>query len=102
MLVGLPALLEAEALSVQLQDMDMVGEAVEKGPGKPFRAKDFGPLIEGQVGGSQDLVLRGSVFLIAPQSCPTDGGHLRCPWDTSSAVSRWARKTIRRIPPGCP
>ena len=54
MLVGLPALLEAEALSVQLQDMDMVGEAVEKGPSEPFRAKDFGPLIEGQVGSSQD------------------------------------------------
>ena len=50
----------------------------------------------------KDLVLRGSVFLIAPQSCPTDGGHLRCPWDTSSAVSRWARMTIRRILPGCP
>jgi len=34
MLVGLPALLEAEALAVHLQDMDMVGEAVEEGPGE--------------------------------------------------------------------
>ena len=49
MLVGLPALLEAEALPVHLQDMDMVGEAVEEGPGEPFRAKDIGPLVEGQV-----------------------------------------------------
>ena len=34
MLVGLPALLEAEALSVHLHDMDMVGEAVEESPGE--------------------------------------------------------------------
>ena len=53
-LVGLPALLEAEAIPVHLQDMDMVGEAVEEGPGEAFRAEDLGPLVEGQVGGSQD------------------------------------------------
>ncbi len=47
MLVGVPALLEAEALSVHLQDMDMVGKAVEEGPGELFRAKDFSPLVEG-------------------------------------------------------
>ena len=47
MLVGLPALLEAEALPVHLQDMDMVGEAVEEGLGEAFRAKDLGPLVEG-------------------------------------------------------
>ena len=34
MLVGLPALLEAEAIPIHLQDMDMVGEAVEEGPGE--------------------------------------------------------------------
>ena len=54
MLVGLPALLEAEALPVHLQDMDMVSKAIEEGPGEPFRAKDISPLFEGQVGGSQD------------------------------------------------
>ncbi len=43
MLVGLPALFEAEALPVHLQDMDMVSKAVQEGPGEPFRAKDFGP-----------------------------------------------------------
>ena len=32
MRVGLPALLEAEAIPVQLQDMDMGGEAGEEGP----------------------------------------------------------------------
>ena len=52
MLVGLPALLEAEALTVHLQDMDMVGEAVEESPGEPFRAEDLGPFVEGQVGSS--------------------------------------------------
>ena len=31
----------------------MVGEAVEEGPGEPLRAKDLGPLVEGQVGGDQ-------------------------------------------------
>ena len=45
-LVGLPALLEAEAIPVHLQDIDMVGETVEEGPGEPFRAKDLGPLVE--------------------------------------------------------
>ena len=33
MLVCLPALLEAEALSVHLQDMDMVGKAVKERAG---------------------------------------------------------------------
>ena len=54
MLVGLPALLEAEAIPVHLQDMDMVGEAVEEGPSEVFRAKDLGPLVEGQVRRAQN------------------------------------------------
>ena len=45
MLVGLPALLEAEAIPVHLQDMDMLDEAVEEGLGEAFRAKDLGPLV---------------------------------------------------------
>ena len=44
MLVGLPALLEAEALSVHLQDMDMVSKAVQERAGQAFRTKDLGPL----------------------------------------------------------
>ena len=40
----------------------MVGEAVEEGPGEPFRAKDLGPLVEGQVGGNQD---RASLIALA-------------------------------------
>ena len=61
-LVGLPALLEAEAIPVHLQDIDMVGEAVEEGPGEPFRAEDLGPLVEGQVGCHQD---RSSLVAVA-------------------------------------
>lgn len=44
MLVSLPAVLEAVALPVHLQDVDMVGEAVEESSCEPFRAKDLGPL----------------------------------------------------------
>ena len=53
MLVGLPAVLEAIALPVHLQDVDMVSEAVEQGSGQPLRAKDLGPLVGGQVGSCQ-------------------------------------------------
>ena len=47
-LVSLPAVLEAVALPVHLQDIDMVGEAVEESSGEPFRVKHLGPLVEGQ------------------------------------------------------
>ena len=53
MLVCSPALLEAEALSVHLQDMDMVSKAGPERAGQAFRSKDLGPLVEGQVGGDQ-------------------------------------------------
>ncbi len=46
MLVGLPAVLEAVAVPVHLQDVDMVGEAVEQGSGEPLRAEHLGPLVE--------------------------------------------------------
>ncbi len=45
----LPATLETVALAVHLQDVDVVGEAVQQGPGQPLRAEDLGPLVEGQV-----------------------------------------------------
>ena len=38
MLVSLPAVLESVAVPVHFEDVDMVGEAVEKGSGQPFRA----------------------------------------------------------------
>ena len=50
---------EAVAVAVHLQDVDVVGEAVQQGTGEAFRAKHFGPLVEGEVGGDQD----GSPFV---------------------------------------
>ena len=32
----------------------MVGEPVQQRAGEPFRAEDFGPFVERQVGGDQD------------------------------------------------
>ena len=50
----LPAALETVAVAVYLQDVHMVSEAVQQRSGEPLRAKDFRPLVEGQVGGDQD------------------------------------------------
>ena len=50
----LPAVLEAVAVAVHLQDVDVVGETVQQRTGQPFRPEDFGPFVEGQVGGDQD------------------------------------------------
>ena len=52
--VGRPfaaALFETEAVAVHLEDVDVVGEAVEQSSGEAFGAKDFGPFGEGQVRG---------------------------------------------------
>ena len=47
------ALVETIALAVHLQDMDVVGETVEQGPGQAFRAEHFRPLVKGQIAGHQ-------------------------------------------------
>jgi hypothetical protein len=41
------ALLEAIAVAVHLQDVNVVREPVEQGSGEPLGAKDLGPLLEG-------------------------------------------------------
>ena len=33
-----------------------MGEAVQQGPGEPFRTEDFGPLLKGQVGGHDETI----------------------------------------------
>ena len=38
------ALLEPEALAVHLEDLDVMGQAVEERAGEAFRSKDLGPL----------------------------------------------------------
>jgi hypothetical protein len=45
------ALLEAIAVAVHLEDVDVVGEAVEQGPGQPLGGEHAGPLVEGQIAG---------------------------------------------------
>ena len=47
------ALLEAVTIAVHLQDVDVMGDAVEQSAGKPFGAEDLGPFLEGQVAGGQ-------------------------------------------------
>ena len=42
-----PFLLEAIALTVPLEDLDVMGEAIEKGSGQTLGAEHLGPLIEG-------------------------------------------------------
>ena len=49
-LAGL-ALAEAIAFAVQLKDVHVVGEPIEKRAGQAFGAKGFRPFIEGQVAG---------------------------------------------------
>ena len=42
------SVVEAEALAVHFQDMDMMGETVEQRPGEALRAERFGPFVEGK------------------------------------------------------
>ena len=51
---ALPAVAEAVAGAVHLQDMHMVGEPVQQRAGQSLRAEDLGPFVEGPVGGDQD------------------------------------------------
>ena len=51
---SLPALPEAIALPVHLQDVNSVSEPVQQGSGQPLGAEHLRPLVEGQVGGDQD------------------------------------------------
>jgi hypothetical protein len=41
------ALLEAIAVAVHLQDMNVMGKPVEQGAGQPLGAEDLGPFLEG-------------------------------------------------------
>ncbi len=50
---------EPEAFAVHLQDVDMMGETIEKRASEPFRSEDRGPFIEWQVAGHQ----RGAAFV---------------------------------------
>ena len=45
---------EPVAVAVHLQDVDVMGEAVQQRSGEAFRPEHLGPLVEGEVGGDQD------------------------------------------------
>ena len=51
---ALPAVPEAVAVAVHLQDVDVVGEPIQQGSGQSLRPEDRGPFVEGEVGGAQD------------------------------------------------
>ena len=52
---SLSAAPEPVALAAHFQDVDVVGEPVQQGPGQPLRTGHRGPFVEGQVGDHQDL-----------------------------------------------
>ena len=45
---------ESEAVTVHLEDVHVVGEAIEQCTGQALRAEDAGPLIERQIPGNDD------------------------------------------------
>ena len=47
------ALVEPVALAIHLEDVDVVGEAVEESAGEALGAEHLGPFVEGQIGGDQ-------------------------------------------------
>ena len=49
------ALVEAVTIAVHLQDMDMVGETVQQGPGEAFGAEDFGRCCQSNANQSPNL-----------------------------------------------
>ena len=51
---ALPAVPEAVAVAVHLQDVHVVGEPIQQGSGQSLRPEDRGPFVEGEVGGAQD------------------------------------------------
>ena len=44
---------ETVALAIHLEDVDVVGQAVEQRAGEPLGAEHLGPFVEGQVRGHQ-------------------------------------------------
>ena len=72
---ALPAVSEAEAVTVHLQDVDVVGEAVQQGSGQPFRAEDLDPLVEEQIGGDQDGTLLVALAADPEEEFSAGGGQ---------------------------
>ena len=48
-----PTLREPVALAIHLEDVDVVGQAVEQSAGQPLRSEGLGPFVERQVAGDE-------------------------------------------------
>ena len=48
------AVLEPEAVAVELEDVNVVGETIEQRTGEAFGGEHAGPLVEGQVAGDDN------------------------------------------------
>jgi hypothetical protein len=65
------ALLEAEAVAVHFEDVDMVGKSVEQGAGEAFGAEDFGPFGDPRHGWGMATIRDHAAHGIIPNRCHT-------------------------------
>ena len=72
---ALPAVAEAVALAVHLQDVDVVGEAVQQRAGGGLRPEDRGLFFEGKVGGDGDGAPLVTLAEDLAEKFPSGGGH---------------------------
>ena len=80
------ALIEPEALAVHLENVRMVGEAVEQRSGESFGAEGFGPFIEGRVRGDEDRgALVASLRRTHHHCISPSNGHGRSPGAPTAA-----------------
>jgi hypothetical protein len=68
------AMHEAVGVSVNFQDIDVVGNAIQQGAGEPLGAEDIGPLIEENIVGDQH---RGAFIALADGFKKQFGAGLR-------------------------
>ena len=74
--------LEAVALAVHLQDVDVVCETVQQRAGEALRSEHLGPLVEWEVGGHQD----GAPFIALAEDLPPLTSLLAAaPWSAPPA-----------------
>ena len=71
----------------------MVGEPVQQRAGEPFRAEDFGPFVEGQIGGDQDGAPLVALAEDLEEQFRPGGGQGTKP--SSSMISRLSRDSCR-------
>ena len=102
---ALSAVAEAVTVAVHLQDMDVVGEAVQQRAGEAFRAKHFGPFVEGEVGGDQDgtpLVALAEDFEEQFHSGGGQGNEAQFVDDQQDNAVRVFSYGLQGFPPGRP